>query len=70
MTKEVAKQVVQRTKQDSAFLDLLLKDPDAALKEYKLTESEKQFFRTTDKKQLEGLSERCFEIAEQRKKKN
>ncbi len=69
MSKEVAKQVVQRAKQDSTFMDALLKDPETALKDYHLSASERQFFCKTDRQQLEGLSERCFEIVEQIKKK-
>jgi hypothetical protein len=69
MSKEVAKQIVRRVKQEPAFLAALLADPDNTLQPFDLTSEERKFFRLADKSTLEGLSDRCFEIAEQKKVK-
>jgi hypothetical protein len=68
MSKEVAKEIVKRAKTDTAFLEALLKDPDTTLKGFDLTEKEKAFFGKADQKMIEGLSDRCFEIQQNKKR--
>lgn len=65
MSREVAKQIIERSKCDNQFLESLLQDPDTTLQEYELTTQERDFFRQADRKTLEGLSASCFELGPQ-----
>lgn len=69
MSREVAKQVVRRTKSDRTFLAALLADAKKALQGYDLTEKEIEFFENADEKTLAGLHDGCFELAERREGK-
>ena len=62
MSKENVKEIINKAKQDSSFLQNILKNPEKALHSYELTKAEMNFFKTADKKTIEGLKDSCFEL--------
>ncbi|MBI4739777.1 hypothetical protein HY772_09665 [Candidatus Woesearchaeota archaeon] len=69
MSKEAVKQIVLKAKQDEAFMKQLLADPEKTAKGYDLTPEEIKFLKGADRKTLEGLSEKCFELEKEAKAK-
>ena len=52
MAVEDVKKVLDRAHEDQDFHDLLLKNPDEALKDYYLTEKERERFKTVTSEKL------------------
>lgn len=63
MAKEDVKKIIQKAKENEEFMDLILRNPQQALQSYNLSQTELEFFRTADRKTIEGLKDSCFELA-------
>ena len=58
MAVEDVKKVLDRAHEDKNFHDLLLKSPDEALKDYSLTEKEREKFKFVTSKKLSSYKSR------------
>ena len=52
------KKVLDRAHEDQDFHDLLLKNPDEALKDYSLTEKERERFKTVTSEKLSSYKDK------------
>ncbi len=62
MSKKVAEEIIMKAQKDAKFMEQLLKDSVATLKDYELTQPEREFFKSADEKTLRGLSPACFKL--------
>lgn len=62
MSKEVSERIVLKAKEDTQFMQQLLRNPKIFLKDYDLTDVERSFFENADEATLMGLSSACFNL--------
>ncbi|NUM35934.1 MAG: hypothetical protein HUU50_15430 [Candidatus Brocadiae bacterium] len=63
MSKAVAEKIVLQAQKDKEFMKKLLENPKVFLKEYDLTQEERNFFQNTDEATIRGLSSSCFKLS-------
>ncbi|WP_372369163.1 hypothetical protein [Candidatus Uabimicrobium sp. HlEnr_7] len=62
MAKADVKKIISEAKKNEKFMTTLLKNPEEALMNYDISKAELEFFKSADRKTLEGLKDSCFEL--------